>query len=211
MTGLVKPDVLAPGDNIVSSYSSFYEEANPKAGDIRSDVAHFDHQGRTYAWNSNAGTSMSCPVVAGTIALWMQACPTLTREQAMDIISRTSRQPDETLAYPNNQYGYGEIDGYRGLLDLLGLSKIEAISQQQAQGVRMGCREGMLHLAFSQQPTAPVSISIYAVDGTLLHQQTLQPTSSEMAIPMPTRTAGVYAIQLTSSDKRIAGSQLVRM
>ena len=209
MTGLTKPDVMAPGHNVISSYSSYYLEANPQ--DISSDVAHFEHNGRTYPWGANSGTSMSCPVVAGIIALWMQACPTLTREQAMDVISRTSRQPDETLAYPNNLYGYGEIDGYRGLLDLLGLSKVETISQHQAQGVRMSCREGMLHLTFSHQPSAPISIGIYAIDGTLLHQQTLHPTSSEMAIPMPTRTAGVYAIQLTSNDKRIAGSQLVRM
>lgn len=210
MTGLTKPDVMAPGDNVVSSYSSFYLEANPNAGDIKSDVAHFEHNGRTYAWNANAGTSMSCPVAAGIIALWMQACPTLTREQAMDIISRTSTHPDETLTYPNNLYGYGEIDAYRGLLELLGLSKIEAISQQQAQGIRMGCRAGMLHLVFSHQPSAPVSISIYSVDGTLLGQHTLQPTTEELSIPMPTTAPGIYAIQLTSRDKRITGSQLVR-
>lgn len=45
----------------------------PEAGDIRSDVAHFAFNGRTYAWNSNTGTSMATPVVAGAIALWLQA------------------------------------------------------------------------------------------------------------------------------------------
>ena len=211
MTGITKPDVMAPGDNVVSSYSSFYEEANPKAGDIGSDVAHFDYQGRTYAWNSNAGTSMACPVAAGIIALWLQACPTLTKEQVMDIFSRTCRQPDNTLSYPNNQYGYGEIDGYSGLLDLLGLSSVKELSNHQSQSVAISSNNGMLHLVFNHQPSSPVNISIYSVGGSLLHQATLQPTSVEMSIPMPTNVAGIYAVQLTSNDKSITGSQLVRM
>ena len=124
MSGLLKPDVMAPGDNIISSYSSFYLEANHEANDIGSDVEHFDYQGRTYAWNANTGTSMACPVVAGVIALWLQARPDLTREAVIDAFSHSCRQPDPSLAYPNNEYGYGEIDAYRGLLYLLGIDAI---------------------------------------------------------------------------------------
>ena len=68
---------------------------------------------------------MACPVVAGTIALWLQAVPTLTREDIIGVFSRTCRKPDETLTYPNNVYGHGEIDAYRGLLDILGIDKNE--------------------------------------------------------------------------------------
>jgi len=128
--GLMKPDVLAPGDNIISSYSSFYLEANPEAKDINSDVEHFDFEGRTYAWNANTGTSMSCPVVAGVIALWLQVKPDLTREEIIDIFSHTCRQPDVTLTYPNQQYGYGEIDAYRGLLYLMGEDGVKTIAPQ---------------------------------------------------------------------------------
>ena len=130
MNGLQKPDVMAPGDNIISSYSSYYLEANPDASDISSDVEHFDFQGRTYAWNANTGTSMACPVVAGVIALWLQAKPDLTREEIINAFSHTCRQPDTSLTYPNDQYGYGEIDAYRGLLYLLGIDGIEDVSRQ---------------------------------------------------------------------------------
>lgn len=128
--GLMKPDVLAPGDNIISSYSSFYLEANPDAKDINSDVEHFDFEGRTYAWNANTGTSMACPVVAGVIALWLQVKPDLTREEIIDIFSHTCRQPDATLTYPNNLYGHGEIDAYRGLLYLMGEDGIKRTDRQ---------------------------------------------------------------------------------
>ena len=130
MNGIRKPDVMAPGDNVISSYSSFYLEANPDASDINSDVEHFDYQGRTYAWNANTGTSMACPVVAGVIALWLQAKPDLTREEIIDAFSHSCRQPDESLTYPNSEYGYGEIDAYRGLLYLLGIDGIKNIDRQ---------------------------------------------------------------------------------
>lgn len=124
--GRTKPDVMAPGQNIISSYSSFYLENNPEAGDIRSDVRHFEHDGRTYAWNSNGGTSMSSPVVAGAIALWLQADPTLSPADCLDIFAKTCRHHDPTLTYPNNLYGYGEIDVTAGL---------EEVLRRQAAGV----------------------------------------------------------------------------
>ncbi len=117
--GRTKPDVMAPGQNIVSSYSSFYLEQNPDASDIRSDVRHFVHRGRTYAWNSNGGTSMSSPVVAGAIALWLQADPSLSPSDCLDIFAATCRHYDPSLSYPNNLYGYGEIDVAAGLQEVL--------------------------------------------------------------------------------------------
>lgn len=132
MGGLMKPDVVAPGDNIISSYSSYYLENKPDAGDINSDVEHFDFEGRTYAWNANSGTSMATPVVAGVIALWLQAKPDLTPAEAIEALRHTCRRPDPSLAYPNNEYGHGEIDAYRGLLYLIGADGIEKISRQHS-------------------------------------------------------------------------------
>lgn len=113
--GRIKPDVVAPGQNIVSAYSSFYIENNPNANDINSDVRHFQYNGRTYAWNSNMGTSMSSPVVAGVIALWLQANPRLTPQDCMNIIAQTSTHTDDSMSYPNNVYGFGQIDAAAGL------------------------------------------------------------------------------------------------
>ena len=120
LDGRIKPDVMAPGQNIVSSYSTFFIN-NPKNvnGSVQSDVRHFEFNGRTYAWNSNAGTSMSAPVVAGAIALWLQADPTLMPADCLEIFSKTCIHYDTTLAYPNNLYGYGQIDVVAGLKEVL--------------------------------------------------------------------------------------------
>lgn len=113
--GRTKPDVVAPGQNIVSAYSSFYIESNPNAGDINSNVRHFKHNGRTYAWNASGGTSMSAPVVTGVIALWLQANPRLTPQDCLDIMALTCTRHDTTMDYPNNTYGHGQIDAEAGL------------------------------------------------------------------------------------------------
>lgn len=113
--GRTKPDVVAPGQNIVSAYSSFYIESNPNAGDINSNVRHFKHNGRTYAWNASGGTSMSAPVVTGVIALWLQANPRLTPQDCLDIMARTCMRHDTAMDYPNNTYGHGQIDAEAGL------------------------------------------------------------------------------------------------
>ena len=120
LDGRIKPDVMAPGQNIISSYSTFFIN-NPKNvnASVKSDVRHFKYNGRTYAWNANAGTSMSAPVVTGAIALWLQADPTLTPADCLEIFAKTCSHYDTSLSYPNNLYGYGQIDVAAGLREVL--------------------------------------------------------------------------------------------
>lgn len=120
LDGRTKPDVMAPGQNIVSSYNSFYVN-NPAASGVTASsiIRLFEHDGSTYAWASDSGTSMSAPVVTGAIALWLQAYPQLTPEDCLEIFRTTCKHYDSSLVYPNNLYGYGEIDIYAGLKEVL--------------------------------------------------------------------------------------------
>ena len=208
MDGRTKPDVTAPGKNIISSLSSLYLEAHPN--ETSNHVQHFDLDGRTYVWGALTGTSMSTPVVAGIIALWLQANPTLTPDDIRGILQRTCQHPEAQLSYPNNLYGYGEIDAYKGLLDILGIDGIKELSHHQPRSVRVTAKDGLMHLQFDNKTSEPILLSIYATSGTLVHRQWLKPTSQEMTIPLPVRSNGIYAIQLTSQDKAVTGSQLVR-
>ena len=112
--GFTKPDVMAPGENIISAMSSFYLESNPDNAAVSPDKERFQHDGRTYAWTVTSGTSMSAPVVTGVIALWLEACPTLSPSQILDVIAKTSHR-EEGVDYPNNRMGWGEIDAKAGL------------------------------------------------------------------------------------------------
>lgn len=210
--GTVKPDVMAPGDNIVSAYSSFYIENNPTANDINSDVAHFTYDGRTYAWNSNTGTSMATPVVAGAIALWLQAKPTLTPSDVKDIIAKTARKPENDIDYPNNLYGYGEIDVYRGLLCALGLDGIKGISTRPLQHIGISLlHNGTMTIDCDTPPTEPINVSLYSLGATKVFTTTIAPNGSyHFSIELPSLASGVYAVQLDSHDEACRGSQLLR-
>jgi hypothetical protein len=202
---------MAPGTNIISSYSSYYLEACPDASDIESDVEHFEFNGRTYAWNSNSGTSMSTPVAAGAIALWLEANPTLSRDDVMEVIRQTSRRYDESLEYPNNFYGYGEIDAYKGLLYILGLSDIKEISDHQPAAVRFSLSEdGRLCLGFPHPYAKPVMVRVFATSGTEVMSTQVLPEGGMAAVDLGTLPRGVYAIQVCASDQALTGSTLIR-
>ena len=139
LTGLTKPDVCAPGVNIVSAQNYFIDD-DTYYETAAWDICMLDTEAETWGglngyfhMMAQTGTSMSAPVVTGTIALWMQADQTLTTEKIKDIMAHSSRQPDNTLTYPNNQYGYGEIDAYEGLKYMKGLTGIESITPSHSQ------------------------------------------------------------------------------
>lgn len=114
LNGLTKPDVVAPGTNIVSALNSFWREENPSQN-AENDILHTTFNGRTYPWGIGSGTSMAAPVVTGIVALWLQVCPTLTPDQIKDVIAHTATHYDESLTYPNNYYGWGQIDALAGV------------------------------------------------------------------------------------------------
>lgn len=208
--GLVKPDVVAPGSNVVASYSSFYEESHPTANDIlNSDVAHFDYQGRTYAWNNNAGTSMASPVVGGAVALWLQANPTLNRQDVMEIIKKTSKPLDESREVPNNDWGYGEIDVYRGLLAALQLDGISEISQYQPKRATIGIGGGEVVVGLDAPSTSPLVVSIYNTAGIKLKTEKMSVGQQECRIDLSGLPSAVYVVQV-AGNQNVQGSSLVR-
>lgn len=196
LTGCIKPDVVAPGTNVISAYSSFFIANPANAGaPLSSDVEHFTFQGRTYAWNANTGTSMSTPVVAGAIALWLQARPTLTPEEAIETIKATSRKPDPSLAYPNNLYGHGEIDAYRGLLHLLGADRIEGFSTTPLRHARATMASDKIILSLPEPAPRPLILSVFGINGALLLRQEVQPGQARYEIPFGAQQ-GIYLLQV---------------
>ncbi|MCF0244177.1 MAG: S8 family serine peptidase [Bacteroidaceae bacterium] len=197
LDGYQKPDIMAPGTIVISSYNSFYEEANPEASDVvNSTVEYFMNDGRKYAWTVNSGSSMSAPVVTGIIALWLEANPRLTPQDIKDIFKRTARHPDPTLSYPNAIYGYGEIDAYAGLLDILGISNIEGISHHQPQAVRFAVKGNSVE-AYAKDSNELLQINIYTTNGA--------------KVKTPRLTPGVYVVEVVTDKPELKGSTLVRI
>ncbi|MGH9956900.1 MAG: S8 family serine peptidase [Pyrinomonadaceae bacterium] len=103
-TGLIKPNITAPGEGIRSSL-------------------------RNGGYGSLSGTSMAGPHVAGLVALLISANPRLAGliNRLEDIIEQTAVRKtttegcglDSPTAIPNNTYGWGRIDALGAVLEAL--------------------------------------------------------------------------------------------
>ncbi len=210
--GRMKPEVMAPGANIISSSSSYFFEANPESAQVSDLVEAFDHNGRTYYWKADTGTSMSTPAVAGAIALWLEAKPDLTREEIVDILAHTCTHPDESLSYPNNQYGYGQIDVYRGLLYILGVDKIEEVSQKQPAEVTFRVQgNGCFDAIFDKPLAKSAEIKVYSLSGILLKTVVADCGSTTVRVEFPMSGNGVVAVQVNGDGATTTGSTLLRL
>lgn len=209
--GRVKPDVMAPGTNVISSADSYYFEANPETAQGEDLVERFEYNGRTHYWKADTGTSMSSPAVGGAIALWLEACPDLTREQIMDVFAHTCTHPDASLDYPNNRYGYGQIDVYRGLLYLLGIDGIGEISSHQPESVEFAVTgSNSFDVSFSVPLSRSAEIRIYDTSGRLLHTSSVAAGASFAHIVLPPSVKGVVAVQVSGDSSATTGSTLMR-
>jgi subtilisin family serine protease len=215
LTGLTKPDVCAPGVNVISALSNGlgdglgYEAQAALDAQLQYQWMGFcDEESDDYHMMlTETGTSMSAPAVAGTVALWLQADPTLTTEDIKTLLAQTSRQPDSDLTYPNNQYGHGEVDAYKGLLQLLGLSTgIDAISSHQPRLTQIRLDGRCLQLAMEEGADEPFTVSIYATDGRLLLH-----ADSQQRIDLSRLPTGIYAVQVSTGRASTTGSTLIRI
>ena len=115
--GVEQPTVSAPGVNIVSSVNSYMIDA---------DATLDNMQWQGYPYSAEDGTSMSCPAVAGIVALWLQARPDLTLADVKKVMEETSINDSFTLDSPQ-RFGYGKIDARSGIEYLTGLTGIHEI------------------------------------------------------------------------------------
>jgi hypothetical protein len=118
----------APGINVVAAVSRF-NVAKDKGGNPKPYRSEMTWQG--FPYNAESGTSMAAPTVAGTIALWLEANPKLTRAEVKDIVCRSARTDEFTQAKPD-QFGKGKIDAKSGLeMALNSSADIKDVSEGQ--------------------------------------------------------------------------------
>ncbi|MDR3092088.1 MAG: S8 family peptidase [Clostridiales bacterium] len=97
---VVKPDLVAPGSNIVSCLSSSCRNSG-RHGEFQAAAA-----GLPENYTRMSGTSMSTPIVTGAAALLLQQRPRLTPNE----VKRRLKSCARDMKYPKNQQGWGLID-----------------------------------------------------------------------------------------------------
>lgn len=210
LDGRIKPDVMAPGANVISAIGNTYIEHNSSKA-YKNVVATQSFQGKEYGWIATGGTSMSAPAVGGIIALWLQANPHLTPDDVLGIIARTSKPCGDYGKTPNNYCGYGTIDAYAGLLDALNLSGIDGISKHNPQGTDIALtRDNRLNISLDEAAKHDFSIKVYDTGGRLRQTTRLLSGATHYEADLSQLPSGVYAVQIDSRDRLAKGSVLIR-
>lgn len=126
-TNKIKPDIVAPGVNILSCIP-----------------------GQKYTIYT--GTSMAAPHVTGVIALMLQVNPNLTVDQIENILNETALplKDEYYTTTPNNGYGYGKVNAVSAVQLAMGQEKGKDIKKDN-----IAILSGRL-LAHGQDTQAPV-------------------------------------------------------
>ena len=198
--GRMKPDITAPGEYIVSSYSNYSTIVSNNATNIsRGDTVNVD--GVNYYWGTMRGTSMSTPIVAGTLALWLEANPNLTPEDVREIFSETAIRDSETGSEPNNTWGYGKLDAWNGLkkaLELTGIEDSYTVSDKEA--VKVFAYNGDAKVLFTQNVNN-CSISIYDITGKCLYNSFVGNANAGEEVSVSEKVAnGIYIIKINGDN-----------
>lgn len=134
-----EPHIATPADafgaltigavNSTEAYASFSSIGPSYDGRVKPDVcakgALTTVSSTTGAIYTSNGTSFSSPVLAGMVATFWSAVPTLTAQQVVDFV----RQSADNYSAPTNQKGYGIPDFQLALTNALNL---EAITSNQS-------------------------------------------------------------------------------
>ena len=207
-----KPLVAAPGHNVFSAVSH-YGNFNPRDPMIVDIVSRGS---KKYYYETMSGTSMASPVVSGTIALWLEANPELTRDQIEEIIKSTANRDRFTGLTEewDNKFGYGKINAYAGLKKALEMAEQSGISDQlnnSTTPVTLMKEANQTRILFNNDETY-ATISLYNASGMLVKSEQLQDIrrGHETVISTAGLPQGVYVVRINTTASSTAKKMLVK-
>ncbi|MDE6266358.1 MAG: S8 family peptidase [Muribaculaceae bacterium] len=191
------PLVSAPGAVVVSAVSSPYLE---NGGSFSPLVESRDYEGKTYCWGAEAGTSMSAPLVAGGLALWLQADPMLSVDDVKRILLETSPLPHDAV---EPGWGGGMFNMYAGLKMVRKESGLDNVMDPMKPVVT---RSGDM-LTVTSVEDLPLCCSLTAMNGSVVISQTgVQSVELSLAgVPK-----GVYILNVSQGDKVCGVIKIIR-
>lgn len=196
------PMVCAPGTAITSSMSTPYYQylgsAGDPYGDRKSISAEYRHSnGTVNYWFTSQGTSMACPIVAGSVALWMQYDPTLTAARVRDIITETA-QYDATMSN-DPRWGAGKFDALAGMYKVMNLGINDVAAGADAE-LLVSCDGNTLEAVLPG--AAAMDAALYSVAGVRVAAAAAQ--GDKVTVNAEGLAKGIYILNVNGHSRRVA-------
>ncbi len=187
--GIMKPDIAAPGVSIASSISSFTNSSY-------TSIASVPFNNRTYHFAKFSGTSMASPMVAGVVALILDANPYLMPQQVKEIIMQTAREDNYTQVIPiegSPKWGAGKINAYAAVQLALITVGTNEIKQEKKIEIYPNPSSSVLNF---KGDFIPNTIELIGSNGTLINRE-IQNGSTSIA----DLKAGTYFVRFLKEGK----------
>ncbi|MEM6805598.1 MAG: S8 family peptidase, partial [Bacteroidota bacterium] len=156
------------------------------------------------------------PVLTGIIALMLEADSTLDAVEVKDILQRTARADNFTGTVPNPTWGYGKVDAYAALTEILNPS---SISDEELNGILTQFKttpnpfETHTDISFVLQTSFEGDISIYNLQGQkvdILHKGPMSPGEQHFSWNAERHPAGMYILRLELEGRSVNRKVLKR-
>ena len=108
--------VSVPGNSNISTYADRSYFATFRHALIKDDNGKYGIQ---------SAVSGAAPVLTGIIALMLEANPLLDSEQVKEILQNTARSDAFTGSVPNPNWGYGKVDAFAAVSEVLNATSAE--------------------------------------------------------------------------------------
>ncbi|MEM6380465.1 MAG: S8/S53 family peptidase, partial [Bacteroidota bacterium] len=152
------------------------------------------------AYGTLAAVSGANPVLAGVVSLMLEADPTLTAPEIKTILHETARADAFTGSVPNNEWGYGKLDVYAAIRNILGPSvSTNETNVNRAIEIMPNPSNGIFTVSRKGQENTRFQLQIFNLDGKLIKQAIWAAGAPQTAIDLSDFEAGIYYLNGKSS------------
>lgn len=156
--------------------------------------AYVDETDRSNYWGWSIGTSMASPQVAGALALWLEADPTLTISDVKDIVAKTAVRDEGVLKADPVQAGAGKFDAFAGLKEVLrrsnaGVGDI-SVDDERVLVSSLGDNRFSVFLAGASS----LEIAVYDISGRERLVQAFR--ADEAVVDLSSLSKGIYVLNV---------------
>lgn len=203
LDGRWKPDILAPGWTVISSLNSFYPYLLPSECIDKEPVT-----GHCYGYMG--GTSMSSPMVTGTVALMLEENPSLTPDTIKGLLRKYATLDQYIQSLSPNIRGYGKLNVNQTMVNIDDRTdlpvKIDYIKNQSiAIRVVPNPNQGLFKIQLEEED-GDMKVEVYNMVGVRVHTSTV---GYNQEINLGNVKPGIYFVKIFTGKKSGQSKMLI--
>ena len=149
-----------------------------------------------------AAVSGANPVLAGVVALMLEADPSLTATEIKEILQQTARTDNFTGRVPNTEWGFGKLDVYAAISQILGPVSTKKTVSQLPYEVVVFPNPMDKHLTIQVEESRKEDLTLHLMDlqGRVLKQSSIGSNQRKVDLSTGNLPAGLFLLKIWDSS-----------